>query len=118
VFKWAEEYGIKRRAFFLIGMPDETDEDIDYTIELIDEIGPDVVGFTILAPYPGSDYYNPGLHKDVDWSKVDEYSNDIWSTAHFTNSDLKDTQAYLKDRYKHLLCERQGEVVQSKDVRF
>lgn len=108
VFKWAKKHGIKTRAFFLIGMPDESDEDIDYTIELIDEIEPDVVGFTILAPYPGGDFYDPILHKDVDWSKVDEYSNDVWSTPNFSNKDLKDTQAYLKDRYKHLLCERQA----------
>ncbi|RLA40680.1 MAG: hypothetical protein DRR06_17100 [Gammaproteobacteria bacterium] len=108
VFRWAKECGIGRRAFFLLGMPDETDEDIDYTIELIDTIEPDVVGFTILAPYPGSDFYEPQFHEHVDWSEVDEYSNDIWSTANFSNQDLKDTQAYLVERFKRLLCERQA----------
>jgi len=110
VFAWAKKYNIKRRAFILIGMPDETNEDIDYTIELLDEIEPDVVGFTILAPYPGGDYFNLSLHKDVDWSKVDEYSNDVWSTESFSNIELKNTQAYLMGRYDHLLCERQGAV--------
>lgn len=108
VFKWAKKYHIRRRAYFLLGMPDESDSDIDLTIELIDEIEPDVVGFTILAPYPGGDFYNPGLHKDVDWSEVDEYSNDIWHNAHFDNKGLKELQKYLTDRYKHLLCERQA----------
>jgi radical SAM superfamily enzyme YgiQ (UPF0313 family) len=89
-------------------MPEESDEDIDLTTELIDDINPDVVGFTILAPYPGSDFYNTGLYKDVDWSKVDEYSNDIWSNVNFTNEGLKETQAYLTERYAHLLCERQA----------
>ena len=43
---------------FLLGMPGEDDYDIDLTIDLIDRIEPDVVGFTILAPYPGSDFYS------------------------------------------------------------
>lgn len=108
VFRWAKKYNIQRRAFFILGMPDETDEDIDYTIELIDEMEPDVVGFAILAPYPGGDFYSWDF-EGVDWSKVDEYSNDIWCNDNFTNEELKETQAYLKDRYKHLLCERQGD---------
>jgi radical SAM superfamily enzyme YgiQ (UPF0313 family) len=108
VFEWAKKYDIKTRAFFLLGMPDEDDGDLDMTIDLIDEIQPDVVGFTILAPYPGSDYYYPEHHKHVDWSKVDEYSNDIWWTNTFSNNQLKDNQAMFKEKYKHLLCERQA----------
>jgi radical SAM superfamily enzyme YgiQ (UPF0313 family) len=108
VFKWAKEYGIKTRGFFLIGMPEERSEDVDMTEQLIDEIEPDVVGFTILAPYPGSDYYDPIKYKNVDWSEVDEYSNDIWSSNHMPNRVLKSLQKMLTDRYKDLLCERQA----------
>ena len=108
VFKWAKKYGIKRRAFFLLGMPSETTEDHSLTEELIDEIEPDVVGFTILAPYPGSDYYCPETHTYVDWSKVDEYSNDIWDTEHFSNIQLKVKQKYFTEKYSHLLCPRQA----------
>ncbi len=107
VFKWAEKYNIKRRAFFLLGMPNETIEDQALTDELIEMIEPDVVGFTILAPYPGSDFYSE-RYKNVEWSRVDEYSNDIWHTDHFSNSQLKEQQAYFLDRYSHLLCERQA----------
>ncbi len=107
VFKWAETYNIKRRGYFLLGMPNETLQDYWLTEELIDEIEPDVVGFTILAPYPGSDFYDPIKHRDVDWSKVDEYSNDIWETNNFTNSQLKEFQEKFTNRYSHLLCERQ-----------
>lgn len=108
VFMWAKAYGIKTRAFFLLGMPEEDDSDHDMTMELIDMIEPDVVGFTILAPYPGSDFYIRSLYKDVDWSKVDEYSNDVWQTANFSNKQLKEVQEMFKEKYKHLLCERQA----------
>jgi radical SAM superfamily enzyme YgiQ (UPF0313 family) len=108
VFKWAKKYNIKTRAFFLLGMPNETDADFELTGELIDDIQPDVVGFTILAPYPGSDFYDPEKHKYVDWSKVDEYSNDIWSTRHFSNKELKGIQKFFMDRNEDKLCERQA----------
>jgi radical SAM superfamily enzyme YgiQ (UPF0313 family) len=108
VFKWAKKYGIKRRAYFLLGMPNETKEDHLMTEDLIDSIEPDVVGFTILAPYPGSDFYYSLAHANVDWSLVDEYSNDIWFTKNFNNRQLKEIQQSFKEKYSHLLCERQA----------
>ena len=105
-FGWAKDAGIERRGFFLFGMPNETREDLLLTETLIDEIKPDVVGFTILCPYPGTAFYDPTTHKNVDWEKADEYSNDFWSTEHFTNIELKAQQAYFKTKYDLLLCER------------
>jgi anaerobic magnesium-protoporphyrin IX monomethyl ester cyclase len=107
VFAWAEKYGIERRGFFLLGMPNETRADLRLTEQLIDDIEPDVVGFTILCPYPGTDLYNERMHKNVDWEKADEYSNDFWHTLNFTNIELKAQQAYFKTKYDLLLCERQ-----------
>jgi radical SAM superfamily enzyme YgiQ (UPF0313 family) len=107
VFEWAKKYGVERRGFFLFGMPNETREDLLLTEQLIDEIKPDVVGFTILCPYPGTNFYDPVAHKDVDWELADEYSNNFWYTEHFTNIELKSQQAYFKTKYDLLLCERQ-----------
>jgi radical SAM superfamily enzyme YgiQ (UPF0313 family) len=107
VFKWAKQYGIKRRAFVILGMPQETPEDMRLTEELLDEIEPEVVGFTILAPYPGTDFYDEEKHKYVEWSKVDEYSNDIWCTPHISNERLKEEQARLVNKYKDDICWRQ-----------
>jgi len=111
-FKWAKDIGIYRRGFFILGMPNETEEDISLTESLIDEIKPDFVGFTILCPYPGCAIYakNPEKYKNIDWKNTDEYSNDFWNTDHFTNNQLKDHQKRLKEKYKHIMCERQQEV--------
>lgn len=111
VFKWAEKYNIKRRAFILLGMPSETEEDLDLTERLIDEIEPDVIGFTILAPYPGSDFYDHEKYKDVDFSDVGEYGNDIWYTKHHSNFQLKCWQTYFTEKYKDKLCEVQSGIV-------
>jgi anaerobic magnesium-protoporphyrin IX monomethyl ester cyclase len=109
VFGWAKEYGLKRRAFFLIGVPTETRTDIELTEKLIDEIIPDVVGFTMLCPYPGTEFYDEskfGFGR-VDWSKADEYNNDFWETPYFTNKELKNMQRILTEKYRDKLCERQ-----------
>ncbi len=104
VFLWGKELGIERRGYFLIGMPDETVEDIKLTEALIEEIKPDVVGFTLLCPYPGTDFYNPDEMKDYDWSLTDEYSNPFWQTDHFTNKELKEQQKCLTEKYPENLA--------------
>lgn len=111
VFEWARKYEIQRRGFFILGMPNEEYQDIQYTEDFIDHVQPDVVGFTILCPYPGSDLYNHDKFKDIDWENTDEYSNDFWSTKYLTNEDLKEVQQYMKNKYKDILCERQGDKV-------
>lgn len=105
-FEWANKYLRKSRAFFLVGMPDETREDIALTEKLADEINADYYGFTLLCPYPGSDLYNDSL-KNIEWHKTDEYSNDFWESRHLTNAQLKAEQARLTNKYKDRLCERQ-----------
>ncbi len=104
VFNWAKECGIKRRSFFLLGMPTETREDILMTEKLVENIRPDVVGFTILCPYPGSDFYDHEKFKDIEWEKTDEYSNDFWRTGNFSNLELKEWQKYLTQKFKDNLA--------------
>jgi radical SAM superfamily enzyme YgiQ (UPF0313 family) len=104
VFDWAKEYAIERRAFFILGMPEEQQEDIRLTEQLAERIKADVLGVTILCPYPGSDLYDHASMKAIDWDKTDEYSNDFWHTKYFTNAELKRWQKYLTDKFKHNLA--------------
>lgn len=107
VFGWAKKHGVGRRAFFLLGMPNETREDLALTEKLIDEIQPDVVGFTILCPYPGTEFYDHEKYKDVDFTGVGEYGNDIWRSKELTNSQLKNWQHYFTEKYSDIICEAQ-----------
>lgn len=104
VFDWAKEYSIKRRAFFIIGLPTETKEDILLTEQLAIKLQPDVLGVTILCPYPGCDYYDHDKMKDIDWQNTDEYSNDFWHTDYFSSKELKEGQRYLTDKFKDYLA--------------
>jgi len=99
VFKWGHELDLNMRAFFILGTPLESYDSIKKTEQLAEEINADVLGFTMLCPYPGSDYYNLVKHKDIDWSRADEYSNDFWETKNFTNAELKDIQNKFKNKF-------------------
>jgi radical SAM superfamily enzyme YgiQ (UPF0313 family) len=107
VFKKTKDIGFVRRAYFLLGMPDEDYKDIKKTEDLVEEIKPDIVGFCILAPYPGTSFYDPELHKDVDWSTVDEYKNDITSTKYLSNEELQREQKRLVTKYQKVITYRQ-----------
>src|SRR5688572_9895278 len=87
--KWGKEAGIVVRGYFIIGMPDENDEDLAATMKLAEELDLDEYGFTILCPYPGTQMYDKARFAGVDWQATDEYSNDFWRTDHLTNAELK-----------------------------
>lgn len=107
VFDWCHKYGLKTRGFFIVGVPGETEKDYQLTEEFIDRIRPDMVGFTLLCPYPGSDYYNHDTMKNIKWSETDEYGNDFWETRNFTNKQLRAVQARFVEKYNTNICERQ-----------
>ncbi|OGZ18937.1 MAG: hypothetical protein A2175_02290 [Candidatus Nealsonbacteria bacterium RBG_13_42_11] len=107
IFKLTKEYGIKTRAYFLLGTPNETIEDIKMTENLCDEIRPEIVGFSLLAPYPINEYFDYEKMKNWDWSIFDEYNNDWVSTKTLTNQQLKQEQKRLIEKYQKKITFRQ-----------
>jgi radical SAM superfamily enzyme YgiQ (UPF0313 family) len=106
-FNLTKSHGIKTRAYFLLGMPGETIEDIAMTEELCDELRPDIVGFTLLAPFPSNEYFDYKTMADWDWSTFDEYNNDWVHTATITNRELKEIQRRLVAKYQKVAAFRQ-----------
>lgn len=102
--RFAQKAGLIVRRYFILGMPDESDEDIKLTEKLAEELELDEYGFTILCPYPGTTMYDPVLHADIDWENTDEYGNDFWRTKHLTNEDLHRWQAYLVEKFSDYIC--------------
>ena len=107
VFKLTKEYGMKTRAYFLLGMPNETIEDIEMTERLCDELQPDIVGFTLLAPFPINEYFDYETMTEWDWSMFDEYNNDWVHTQTLSNQALKDIQRRLVEKYQDIATFRQ-----------
>lgn len=101
--KWAKNAGILVRGYFILGMPEETEEDLKLTEKFAEELDLDEYGFTILCPYPGTFMYNPEKFRTVDWENADEYSNDFWQTDHLSNQQLKEWQQRLTGNFKEKL---------------
>jgi len=106
-FMLTKNFGIKTRAYFLLGMPNETIEDIKMTEKLCDDIQPDVVGFSLLAPFPSNEYFDYETMKDWDWSMFDEYNNNWVRTKTLTNQQLKEEQKRLIRKYQEKITFRQ-----------
>ncbi|MFH1850442.1 MAG: radical SAM protein [archaeon] len=58
VFRWCRELKIKTDAYFMIGIPGETLQDIRNTIRFAKEIRADAVNFSITSPMPKTELYD------------------------------------------------------------
>jgi radical SAM superfamily enzyme YgiQ (UPF0313 family) len=56
-FRLTKEVGIKTQAFFLFGMPGETQETIQETIEFAKELNASSTQFAVAIPHPGTALY-------------------------------------------------------------
>jgi radical SAM superfamily enzyme YgiQ (UPF0313 family) len=56
-FKNAKRAGLQTMGFFIFGMPYETEETMEKTIQLALELDPDLAHFMIAAPYPGTELW-------------------------------------------------------------
>jgi radical SAM superfamily enzyme YgiQ (UPF0313 family) len=55
VVKEAKRVGLKTKAFFMLGIPGETKEEMDQTLDLARKVGVDWSGFSITTPLPGTE---------------------------------------------------------------
>ncbi len=79
--------GIKTKIFTIVGLPDETYEDVMLTKRWIEEAKPDDFDVVILSPYPGSKIYNlaqpTGEMEGYDF----EYKGLFFNKIDFANED-------------------------------
>jgi len=64
-------YGMETLAYFMIGNPGETPEDIAATERLIERLSPDYLHLTVLMPFPGTPIYREMLGKG-------RLAEDVW----------------------------------------
>jgi len=71
IFELTKKYKIQTLAYFMIGSPEETIEDIFETFRVSKWLKPDFIHMTILTPFPATDIYIQGLSNGV-------FKNDVW----------------------------------------
>ena len=70
-FKLTRKCGIETLAYFMIGNPSETKEDIEQTIKFTKKIKPDYVHITATMPFPATDMYRMALDNKI-------LDHDVW----------------------------------------
>ena len=58
VFRWTREAGIMTTANYMLGLPGETREEMQQTIDLHHAIDPDEFGYFVFYPYPGTPLFH------------------------------------------------------------
>jgi radical SAM superfamily enzyme YgiQ (UPF0313 family) len=70
VIRWMNEMGIKSVGFFIVGLPGETEEDIDMTIEYAINSGLIRANFMLYHPLPGTKLYNNFVPDNINFDAV------------------------------------------------
>lgn len=64
-FKVTKKAGIQTVAYFMVGSPEETKEDILETLRFAKKIKPDFIHVSITTPFPATDLYYLGLRQGL-----------------------------------------------------
>ena len=75
--EYTKELGIKLHLTFMFGIPGETEETIDETLQFAMDIAPDSAQFSINTPFPGTRFYKECEEKG--WLITDDWSRFLGS---------------------------------------
>ena len=106
--KLINKHGIHVHAFFMIGFPTETMEDIKKTLKLSRKLKLDSASFAILQPLPGSEifekYINSGSSQVLNWDNFNYYKDSGFKYP-FPFEKLKKIQrhAYLRFYFRPIM---------------
>ncbi len=88
VFRLTKRIGIKTLAYFMIGLPTETREDIKETFNFMRRVDPDYVHLTALVLFPATEIYREALSSGI-------VGQDVW--REFT---INPTKEFIPPRWR------------------
>jgi radical SAM superfamily enzyme YgiQ (UPF0313 family) len=68
--------GLRRCACFMIGAPGETAESVQESIDLARRIRPERISLNVVTPYPGTEFYERYVDKNVELDWDNAFSSD------------------------------------------
>ncbi len=94
IFLLTKKHNIQTLAYFMIGSPEETREDINETFIYLKKLNPDFIHLTILTPFPATEIYIKGLMdgqiKKDHWKEFALNPNDNFVPPHWDQFFTKD----------------------------
>ena len=110
-FREAKEVGIDTVAFFLVGLPGETKDSIEKTINLAREIKPNITWFNTPVPYPGTELHElaekNGWILSNDWEKYSG-TDVVMRTDNLTADEIQ----FGLEKAKKMFSERPIDLIQ------
>jgi radical SAM superfamily enzyme YgiQ (UPF0313 family) len=107
-FELSQQYNIRTIASVVLGMPGDTKESIQRTINFVRELKPSYALFSLATPYPGTLFYQQAFENNLikvkDWSKYTLFSP-VLDTMECSLEELKKLQTgafygfYLRPGY-------------------
>jgi radical SAM superfamily enzyme YgiQ (UPF0313 family) len=99
----AKKVGLETYGFFMLGLPGETKETLNDTIDFALELEMDIVKFSIFMPLPGTPAFekwaNQGLIRTMDWSQY-SFHNLIDQVYQHPNLEHSVLKSYYKQAYR------------------
>lgn len=93
IIKSCRKYRIKTQASFIIGLLEETVEDIKKTIRFANSLDVDSIQISIATPFPGTEFFKTakekGLLKDFNWRKYDGKISGIVNFYNFDKTEIE-----------------------------
>lgn len=99
--KWTHEAGIETWGSFMLGLPTETREESQQTINFALEVNPTFVQFPITTPFPGTDLYDIcKKNGKILTDNLDEYT--AWDNVVFISKGRtpEDIKYFVKKAYR------------------
>lgn len=110
-FKLTHEIGINTVAFFMVGLPNETREDIEKNIKFFEKIQPTNFEICVTYPSPGGELYQQlkkaNLLLENDWSKYKLGKFYIFKHRYYKNQkEILKVLRYIRKRFYRILMKR------------
>ncbi len=104
VFRLTQKAGVMVLAYFMIGCPTETREDIATTLRVMNSLKPDYAHITIFTPFPGTKIYLDGLRngmikKDY-WREFAADPQSGFSPPHWPEIPAEELQEIIRYAYR------------------
>jgi len=124
-FRMAKNAGIFTFAYFMLGSPGETEQEIRESLKLAKELNPDIAQFLITTPFPATEMYEMGIKSGVlkgdYWREFSAHpSGDFvpqWWTENFTQAELEKWQRKVHLSYYYRPAYIWGQLKQVKSLK-
>ena len=94
--------GSRPGGTFVIGLPDQTEEEIETFPAYAKEIGLTAAAFGVATPFPGTEFYKElerqGLILDIKWDNFDEMHS-VYSTKYLSKERIEELATYCMAKF-------------------